>query len=305
MVPKSLATPTKERPVSEMLRHSELQSLNNAILHSLHSTTLLLIGALLQGLVVLMFPRIWALLPTTFVLLARFADSIAITLRFKPNPYLEDSIFEKWSVAIPDNDGTVSSEPADEKVAVLLLGLKVNHPLGLFAPNVKRIDEFAREMAKELDMGAPDNGFLNQISYQTRDAKGAPEALLLSYWRSTEDIHTYANGPLHKQAVVWWEKKVKENPEAMKYIGISHETFEAPRGSASASARFWIRGEAPRLDFAPLFEATGYRNGSRDIYGHTPFATIENFLAKRYNDIVEKPSIAKTFSSNRKAVTLH
>lgn len=241
MVPKSLATPTKERPVSEMLRHSELQSLNNAILHSLHSTTLLLIGALLQGLVVLMFPRIWALLPTTLILLARFADSIAITLRFKPNPYLEDSIFEKWSVAIPDNDGTVSSEPADEKVAVLLLGLKVNHPLGLFAPNVKRIDEFAGEMAKELDMGAPDNGFLNQISYQTRDVKGAPEALLLSYWRSTEDIHTYANGPLHKQAVVWWEKKVKENPEAMKYIGISHETFEAPRG----------RWEAVALNYQP------------------------------------------------------
>ena len=236
MAAKSLLAPTKERPLSEVRRYSDLQGLNHALLHNFHSTTLLLTGALIQGLIVLFFPRIWALTPTLLILLARSADTLAITFKFKTNPYLEDVIFERWATAVPDTDGNISAEPADEKIAVFLLCLKVNHPLGLFAPNVSKIDEFGTGMAKELDEGARDNGFLGQTQYQGRDVRGAPEILLVSYWRSIEGIHSYSNGTLHKQAMVWWEKMVKQDNEGMKHIGISHEIFEAPRGRWEAIA---------------------------------------------------------------------
>lgn len=251
MTPRPLVASTKVRPASEINRYSELQQLNNALLHNLHFTTFLLIGALLQGVVILVFPRIWALAPTILVLLARFAETLAIAFKFKPNPYLENAIFEKWAAVIPDAGGNLSAEPADEKVAVLLLCLKINHPLGLFAPNVKRIDDFASGMAKELDAGAKDNGFLAQSHYQTRDTKGAPEILLLSYWRSIEDIHNYANGPLHRQAWTWWDDMVKKDKEGMKHIGISHEIFEAPRSRWEA---VYINAQPTRMGAASFFK---------------------------------------------------
>lgn len=251
MAPKFLVAPTKERPASEINRYSELQQLNNALLTNFHFTTLLLIGALIQGIIVLIFPRIWALLPTVLVILVRSGEALAITFKFKPNPYLENVIYEKWATTIPDTDGNFSAEPADGKVAVLLLCLKVNHPLGLFAPNVKRVDDFANDMAKELDAGAKDNGFLAQTAYSNRDAKGAPEIMLVSYWRSIEDIHNYSNGPLHKQAMKWWEDMNKNDKEGMKHVGISHEIFEAPRSRWEA---VYINTQPTRMGATSFFK---------------------------------------------------
>lgn len=249
MAIKPLIASSKERPPSEVNRYTGSQELDAAIKQSVDTTSLLLIGALIQGTIVLSFPRVWALLPTILILLARFSENLAITFKFKSNPYLTDVIQKRFATVIPDADGNISAQPASDKVAILILSLKINHPLGLFAPNVAGINEWQGGMMKELDKDAKTNGFLAQTTYQGRDSRGAPEIMLLSYWRSVEDIHNYAEGPLHRKALAWWEKMTKA--QGMEHIGISHEIFEAP---ASRWEALQMNSQPARMGLMSFFK---------------------------------------------------
>lgn len=257
---KPLVPSSATRPKSEICRYAPSAKINNLLVQNFHSTTLLLVGAILQGFLVLAIPRYWTLLPSLIILFLRSADSLAVTLKFRPNPYLEGAIFQKWTTFVPDTDGNFSDQPADEKDAVLLLCLKLNHPLGFFAPNTKAIGDFAQKMAIELDGQVPNNGFLGQSQWHSTDATGASELMLLSYWRSIGDVHKYAAGPLHTQACMHWNTMVHEDAEGMKHIGISHEIFEAPR----------CRWEAVSINFQPTrLGATSYlRKGDKLIGGN-------------------------------------
>lgn len=52
------------------------------------------------------------------------------------------------------------------------------------------------------------------------------EFVFISYWRDIESLHTFAHGPLHRQAWLWWEKTIKLHD----FIGINHEIYEAEPG---------------------------------------------------------------------------
>lgn len=225
-----------------------------------------MVGALLQGLLVLLVPRYWILLPTAIVLFLRFADTLTITLRFRPNPYLEGSLDQNWTVIVPDQDGEISGTPADEKVAVLQLGIKINHPMGLFAPNVKNVNAFTSRMLPELDANAVGNGFLGLSEWHSVDERGANEIMLLSYWRSIDDVHKYAISPTHLEALKWWEQTMHKDPGSLRHIGISHEVYEAPRG----------RWEAFATNFQPtrLGATTFLRKGDKLIGGTVEDAWI-------------------------------
>lgn len=225
--PKSLKAPSAKRPKSECRDVSTTKYVLTLVTQIFSTTTLMLIGALIQGLLILAVPRIWMLAPTIIVLCVRFFDTLAITLRFRPNPYLEDVIFPKWCVNVPDADGNISTEPAAEKVAVIMICLKINHPLGMLAPLVKEIGGIADAMSVELDNNAESNGFFGQSAWSTTDSRGATELMLLSYWRSIEDIHKYAEGPTHREGLVWWDKYAAAGK--VQHIGIDHELFEAPK----------------------------------------------------------------------------
>jgi len=256
---RSLISSSPTKPKSQVRQYAPSAKINNLLVQNFHSTTLLLVGAILQGFLVLAIPRYWTLLPSLIILLVRFADSLAITLRLRPNPYLEGAI-KRWATIVPDTDGNFSDQPADEKVAVLLLCIKLNHPLGFFAPNVKAVNDFAEKMIIELDDQALNNGFLGQSQWHSTDAKGASEVMLLSYWRSIDDIHNYAAGPLHTQTTMHWNAMVHKDADGMKHIGISHEVFEAPRG----------RWEALSIHFQPTrLGATSYlRRGDKLVGGN-------------------------------------
>lgn len=273
MAVKSLVAPSTKRPTIESNRYSAAQQFNLLLTSNFHSTTLLLCGGLLQGLLVLLFPRYWILLPSLIALFVRFADTLAITFHFRPNPYLEDSILQKWSPQVPDTNGNFSDTPANEKVAILLLSLKLNHPLGLFAPNVNGVNKYAGIMFKELDSENMVPGFLGQSQFTSPDVRGGLEILNISYWRSIEDVHAYAASPSHVNAVKWWAETAKKDSENMKHIGIAHEVFEAPRGK-------W---EAVSLNFQPTrLGATSYlKKGDKLIGGVVDDQWISPVLAAR------------------------
>ena len=56
-----------------------------------------------------------------------------------------------------DRDGDFP-EPGQEKVAILLLGVKSNHPLGIFAPDFPKVSELMMGMVANLEANGEDNG---------------------------------------------------------------------------------------------------------------------------------------------------
>ncbi|KAJ9503970.1 hypothetical protein LTR99_006106 [Exophiala xenobiotica] len=258
---QSLLPPTSTRPKSQLRWPRPSQQLLYRIRDTCSISTWLLLGALLQSLVVVIIPRFYAMLPSILILAARLADTLAITRGWKKNPYLEGAFLHRTSPQIPDEDGHFHAESSSEKVVVFMLGFKSNHPLGIFAPHVKTVGDLFSKMIGELDNSKAsgpadsDSGYYGGSAWTSQDKNGATENLILSYWRSTEDVHRYAYGPLHRQTWDWWNKHIKE----VDHIGINHEIFEVEK-------RHW---EAIYVNFQPtLLGATTYlRKGDKLIGG--------------------------------------
>ncbi|EXJ65866.1 uncharacterized protein A1O5_11107 [Cladophialophora psammophila CBS 110553] len=253
---KSTLPPFEKRPRSQSNWPSASTRLFYAIRENFSVSTWMLLGALLQSLVILVIPRFYAMLPSILVLGARLAETMAITWGRKRNHYLDDALLYRTSPQIPDEDGSFHEEASEEKLAVFMLGAKVNHPMGIFAPNVKTVGDYLTKMIEDLEAENTDLGFYGGSTWTSQDKNGATEVLNLSYWRSAEDIHKFAYGDLHREGWDWWNKHVKEN----NHIGINHEIFEVDR-------KHW---EAIYVNFQPtLLGATTYLKKGDKMMGGT------------------------------------
>lgn len=191
-------------------------------------STLLLIGAIIQGCILLIHPRIISLLPAIFLLLIRLIDSTLMACNIKKNIYLTDVIPNKVAaVSI-----TPTGQPAakTDKIAVLLLGAKSNHPFGFFGPGFSALGGHLAKMLKDLDANAANAGFLGQTSYTRKDERGALEVTNIMYFKDLASIHEFAHSPVHREAWTWWEKTLKEHA----FMGINHEMYEAESGAWEA-----------------------------------------------------------------------
>jgi hypothetical protein len=116
----------------------------------LNLTTSFLIGATLQALLVLLLPKRYALTPAIILLGIHFIDAILVAKGVKPNPYLKNVVWKKSTPQVLDGNGELKT-PGQEKVAILLLGAKSNHPMGIFSPDYKVVNDFLRRMTDELE----------------------------------------------------------------------------------------------------------------------------------------------------------
>ena len=221
-------------------------------------TTWLLIGGSIQAFLALFFNSIYITIPVFTLLAFRLLDTVAITYGIRSNPYLKNANLFRTAPVIPDSEGEVSSEAADEKVVVFFLGFKVNHPLGILAPHVSEIGDANNAFWKELAANAPESGYLGSSGWTSRDERGAAELMTISYWRSTEDLHNFAYGPSHRKIWDKWNQLSKEGK--VSHLGISHELFEVDRHK-------W---EGVYLNFQPtLLGATSYlRKGDKFVGGN-------------------------------------
>ena len=125
---------------------------------SLHISTWLAVGAVLQSALVLLLPRFYALTPALFFLLYRFADTLLITFGFRRNPYMHDVFLGRTAAQVPNTDGDLADTPGKEGIVCLHLGTKSHHPLGLFAPGCRQLGEYMSGMINVLDKGGPESG---------------------------------------------------------------------------------------------------------------------------------------------------
>lgn len=117
----------------------------------MNMTTILLIGASLQAILALLpIPRIYSGLPAMAMLLAKIADTALITYNFKANPYLKNMLPKKTTAQPLDSNGKFAGA-GKNKIAVLLLGAKSNHPLGFFAPDFDKVGGYLKKMSDLLE----------------------------------------------------------------------------------------------------------------------------------------------------------
>jgi len=217
------STPT--RPAGPNFNSTKLKL--NMLHNNLSIQTILLIGACLQTVLFLLpIPKLYSVGPAIGLLLFRIVDTTLITYNLIPNPYLKDAIHKKVTAQPHDRDGNFGG-PGKEKIAVMLLGAKSNHPLGMFEPRFGEVGKFLRRMTEELNGDSTrDSGFLGQSAVMRKDNNGATENITISYWRSIDDVHRFAYGPSHLAAWRWWNDNMKK----LNHIGIMHEVYEADAG---------------------------------------------------------------------------
>jgi hypothetical protein len=114
--------------------------------------------------------------------------------------------------------GRYTTENTDD-IVVFIIGMRVNKRLALH----KWLPVFNAMpgMIKELYMNKDKLGFLSMESYF-----GLRTTVMIQYWRSMEDLHTYAKGKKHLDAWANFNKKVGNNDA----VGIYHETYQLKSG---------------------------------------------------------------------------
>ncbi|KAJ6109927.1 hypothetical protein N7486_002162 [Penicillium sp. IBT 16267x] len=189
-------------------------------------TTWLLFGATLQGLVVLVFPSAYAVLPPILMLSYLFSKTMLATLGLIKNPGMDGVIAGKFTTLLPDQNGVFSGKAADQNVAVILLAARSNHPMGMFGPGYKMVADFMKQMQSELANNATQYNYLGVTTWLgTGERSAANQLMFATYFRTLEDVHAYAQSPLHRQAWEWWHTITKSHP----HLSIMHEVYQAPK----------------------------------------------------------------------------
>ncbi|WP_042143307.1 DUF4188 domain-containing protein [Paucisalibacillus sp. EB02] len=111
----------------------------------------------------------------------------------------------------------------DEDIVVFLIGMRINKRLafGKWLPVFKAMPPMIRELYEHKE----ELGFLSMESFF-----GLRTTLMITYWRSTEDLLAYAKGPRHLTAWREFNKKIGDN----EAVGIYHETYSVPKGNYEA-----------------------------------------------------------------------
>jgi heme-degrading monooxygenase HmoA len=111
----------------------------------------------------------------------------------------------------------------DEEVVVFLIGMRINKRWAIqkWLPVFNAMPG----MIRELYVHKEELGFLSMESFF-----GLRTTIMISYWRSTEDLLAYAKGKKHLTAWREFNRKVGDN----EAVGIYHETYVVPKGNYEA-----------------------------------------------------------------------
>ena len=91
------------------------------------------------------------MLPAAVLLLFRIVDATLVHFGLKPNPFLESSFPRKRIAAVVANEEGELVAPGSERVAVILLGAKSNHPFGALAPEFLKTFGYLAKMNASFD----------------------------------------------------------------------------------------------------------------------------------------------------------
>ncbi len=112
-------------------------------------------GASAQCILVAIFgAQLWIVALPVGVLALRLLKTVLQTKGFLGNPYMEGVIPGRTTCHFPEKDGSYRGTPSNKSMAVLLISIRSNHPLGLLAPGFKESGEFFSSYVEWLEEDA-------------------------------------------------------------------------------------------------------------------------------------------------------
>lgn len=143
-----------------------------------------------------------------------------------------------------------------EKVVVVLITSKYNHPVGMFHPTARELGTHGRAMCTTLEKNAEEFGLLGYSDFNSNFSTTHPVNLSLMYFKSMEHLMKFAHGEVHRAGWDWWLKMNKEGK--VDEVSIGHEIYEVDAGK-------WenIKFNAPPSDFAATSHAIKTAGGER------------------------------------------
>ncbi|KAK8062474.1 hypothetical protein PG997_014571 [Apiospora hydei] len=220
---KAYAWPSKDQRDYEGTKILSYRFMHNNFTIS----TWLAMGALVQCLLAVCLPLRFALLPAPTLLLCRLLKTLLMTAGLVKNDLADGVIRGKWTAQIPGPDGALPTSPSQNGVCLVMLAARSTHPLGTFSPGLQRVGAELERMRAALEEGKDDNGFLCQTTFLTaNETYTGSQLMMLCYFRSADDAHAFAHGPLHREAWTWWYEITKSHP----HLSIRHELYDVPPG---------------------------------------------------------------------------
>jgi hypothetical protein len=195
----------------------------------------MLLGAVGQALLFAVLPSRYAVLPL-LALVANTVYSTTVQVMYPDrNTYDKGVVHAATSAQLPaasydprKGDSPFGSTPAAEGIVVLMLGFRVNHPLGIFAPGLKELGPLADACTKEVLSRAKDYGCIGANAWHTDERANNNTGMTVYYFRSLEGLNAFAHDKVHREVWDWYNNFSKKL--GFTHIGIYHETFYAPPG---------------------------------------------------------------------------
>lgn len=187
-----------------------------------------MLGALIQGLVSLLpYRNITLIMPVVLFLTYKATRSLLMVAGLIKNPLMDGVILGRTAPVFADEQGN-HEKAADIGVCAIMLAVRSNHPLGILGSGFKEVGDYFMRMTEELDKDATKHGYLGSSSWlSAADRCVSSEFMSIIYFESSEALHAYAHGPLHTDAMEWWQRTLKQH----SHIAIMHEVFNAPKNS--------------------------------------------------------------------------
>lgn len=194
-------------------------------------TTWLLFGAVLQGTLVLLLPykNLTLVAPAFFLLAYKTLRLFLTCFKILPNAAMNGVLNYRTVPIFPNekNNGAQDT-PAGQTVCAIMLAVRSNHPLGMFAPGFKEVGDYFSSMIVELNESAAESGYLGSSSWlSATDRETSSENMGFIYFENEQKLHDFAHGPLHTKAMEWWSR----TEDKLKHIGIMHEVFACSKNS--------------------------------------------------------------------------
>lgn len=127
----------------------------------------LALGALAQAGVSIAAPAQYALVPAALVLSILGANFVLQYLGLYRNYYTKDARLGRVSILFPEKDGSRPEDMGDKPVAMFLLGLRSNSPIGRLLPAYQKLNNYLDDMYQDADENRATNGC---ESHPTRSA---------------------------------------------------------------------------------------------------------------------------------------
>jgi len=154
----------------------------------------------------------------------------------------------------------------EEDFVVFLIGIRINNlrafrkwwPVAMAMPR----------MIQTLETH-PEKGYLGAENFFTW-----PTTLMLSYWRSFEDLDHFARSPSDPHLEAWKQFRKAIGDDGV--VGIWHETYLVRAGEHEA-----IYGNMPRFGLAKAFDhipVTGHTKTARQRLNQTPQIVVPNSI---------------------------